>query len=70
LIVDLYGLWKGSYTTLTHHVLGSAEAIRGKAAFNYTLPASLSEQTISLQAAASGPGYNPATSALRQAKVT
>ena len=69
LIVDLYGLWKGNYTTLTHHVLGSVEAIRGKAAFNYTLPASLSGQTISLQATASGPGYSPATSALRQAKV-
>jgi hypothetical protein len=70
LIVDLYGLWKGNYATLTHHVLGSAEAIEGKAAFKYTLPVSLLGQTISLQATASGQGYNPASSAFRQVKVT
>lgn len=69
LIVDLYGLWKDNYATLTHHVLGSAEAIKGKAAFKYTLPVTLLGQTISLQATASGQGYNPVSSAFRQAKV-
>ena len=70
LIVDLYGLWTDSYATLTHHVLGSAEAIKGKASFKYTLPVSLLGQTISLQATASGQGYNPASSVFSQAKVT
>jgi hypothetical protein len=69
LIVDLYGLGKDNFTTLTHHVLGSAHAIKGKAAFRYTLPVGLSGQTISLQATASGHGYNPASSAFRQVKV-
>jgi hypothetical protein len=50
-------------------VLGSAEAIKGKAAFKYTLPVTLLGQTISLQATASGQGYNPVSSAFRQAKV-
>jgi hypothetical protein len=70
LIIDLYGLWKDNYATLTHHVLGSAAAIKGKASLKYTLPDSLSGQTISLQATASGQGYNPASSAFRRVKVT
>jgi hypothetical protein len=70
LIVDLYGLWKDNYATPTHHVLGSAKAVKGRAVFHYTLPASLSGQIISLQATASGRGFNPASSAFRQAKVT
>lgn len=70
LIVDLYGLWTDNYATQTHHVLGSAEAISGKASFKYTLPVSLLGQTISLQATASGQGYNPVSSAFSQTKVT
>jgi hypothetical protein len=70
LTVEFYGLWKDDYATLTHHVLGSAKAVKGKAVFHYTLPASLSGQSISLQATASGQGYNPAASAFRRAKVT
>jgi hypothetical protein len=70
LIINLYGLWKDNYATLTHHVLGSAAALKGKASFKYTLPDSLSGQTISLQATASGQGYNPASSGFRRVKVT
>jgi len=69
-VVDLYGVWEGSYSTPTHYVLGSAYATDGKATFTYTLPAGLAGETIYLQATATGPGYRPTSSALCQAKVT
>ena len=70
LIVDLYGLWKGNYASVTHHVLGSAEVVSGKAKIMYRLPAGLVGKTVSLQATAAGKGYLATSSSLCQARVT
>jgi hypothetical protein len=69
LIVSLYGLWRDSSASVTHHVLGSTKVIRGQAVFTYHLPAGLAEKTISLQAIVDGPGYRTASSALCEANV-
>jgi len=70
LAVNLYGLWKDNFATPTHHVLGSAGPVRGKAIITYRLPRDLVGKTISLQATTSGAGYLPAASSLCQARVT
>lgn len=70
LIVNLYGLWKGNYALVTHHVLGSAEVVSGKAKIMYRLPAGLVGKTVSLQATAAGKGYLATSSSLCQARVS
>jgi hypothetical protein len=70
LIVNLYGLWKGNFASVTHHVLGSAEVVSGKANIMYRLPAGLVGKTVSLQATAAGKGYLATSSSLCQARVT
>ena len=69
LVINLYGLWKDSFVAVTHHVLGSSDASKGRATFTYHLPAGLVGRTISLQATASGAGYRPTSSGLCQARV-
>jgi len=70
LVVNLYGLWRDSSVSITHHVLGSSEAIGGEATFTYRLPAALAGKAISLQATAAGAGYRATSSGLCQASVT
>ncbi len=55
---------------MTHHVLGSAEVVSGKAKIMYRLPAGLVGKTVSLQATAAGKGYLATSSSLCQARVT
>ena len=70
LVVSLYGLWRDTSASMTHHVLGSSEAIGGEATFTYRLPPALAGKVISLQATAGGTGYRAASSGLCQARVT
>ncbi len=69
LIVSLYGLWRDTSASVTHHVLSSTKVIHGRAVFTYHLPTGLAGKTISLQAIASGPGYRAASSSLCEANV-
>jgi hypothetical protein len=69
LTVDLYGLWKENFTTLTHHVLGSAKAVRGQAVIQFHLPNGLRGRTITLQATAAGDGYRATSSLFCRARV-
>jgi hypothetical protein len=69
LIVSLYGLWRDSSASVTHHVLGSTTTTKGRATFTYHLPTGLLGKTISLQAIAEGAGYRAASSSLCEAKV-
>lgn len=71
LIISLYGLWPDNNSrSLTHHVIGSAITVDGKAKVDYQLPPGLTGQTISLQATSAGSGYRSASSSLCKAKVT
>jgi hypothetical protein len=70
LVINLYGLWKDNYAALTHHVLGSAGAVAGKAVIGFRLPARLKGKSIWLQATASGGGYRPASSSLCRVQVS
>ncbi len=69
LIVSLYGLWRDSSASVTHHVLGSTTARNGRAVLTYHLHTGLLGKTISLQAIAEGAGYRAASSSLCEAKV-
>jgi len=69
LVVNLYGLWRDTSASLTHHVLGTSEAIGGEATFTYRLPTALAGEVISLQATAAGAGYRATSSGLCQARV-
>jgi hypothetical protein len=70
LVISLYGLWSGNgSTSLTHHVLGSATTVDGKADVSYRLPTGLTGKTIALQATSAGFAYRAASSSLCSAKV-
>jgi len=69
LVVALYGVWNDSRGAQTHHVLGSAEAVAGKAVIKYQLPADLVGRTILLQATAIGGGFRAVPSSLCRARV-